>query len=140
MLSLDLLTYEPSNHIHTFLKAELTQDVSGIFSVSVETEAMNIIMWQNSFDVIRLFLIPIWVLWTLGYFILFVRKLIRKKREYNRWYNLEIEGLTDFEKQKRREYRPEFVRQIVAIANIFVLIDICVFILAIAMVVEWIIL
>jgi len=93
-MGLDFITYEASSNMHTVFNLEVTNLNTGQIIVTTDTQSYDILMFRNNFEFARIFLILIWTCMIIFMFVGFVKKHLKNFYKYQKWYALEIKGLS----------------------------------------------
>ena len=99
---------------------------------------MKLNQYETRGDKVRLGFECLYIALLLYNMVLFVRKLVTKRKQYQRWKRIEIDSLSEIERQQRQQKRPECLRQMDALFTSFTYFDLIYFVLAITSIVFWI--
>jgi hypothetical protein len=88
---------------------------------------------------VRLVLIIIFIPSLLFFVQRFLKRMLQKWRFYTRWYKLEVDTLSEHEKERRFFYCPEILRKFRVMLDIFVLFEIIFYIMSFGQIIVWII-
>jgi hypothetical protein len=89
-------------------------------------------------DLIRLaFEITYLILLAFNMFI-FVKHLRERSHKYEKWWRLEVQSLSTYEKEHRHRRRPEWIRKLNAVVTAYSFFDFIYFALSISAIIQWV--
>lgn len=137
MLTIEYVTYEASQNVHSYSYIEFTFPENGVIESDVGVFTMKLNQYQSSQDMVRLGLELVYCVLLVGNIVIFLRKILNKNSQYNRWKKLEIDSLSEIERKQRHKKMPEFLRKWGSLFSSFTYFDIIYFTLAITSIVLW---
>ncbi len=141
MLSIEYVSFEASQYVHSYSNIEFTFPTKGTINnnIAVYTMKLNMYDLKVTWDVVRLGFEVLYVLLLIYNIFLFIKKLMEQNQKYQRWRKIEIDQLSEIERQYRHQKKPEWIRCWDALFTSFTYFDIIYFTLAIVGIVLWIV-
>lgn len=69
---------------------------------------------------------------------IFVKQLRERSHKYDKWWRLEIQSLSNYEKEHRHRRRPEWIRKLNAVVTAYSFFDSIYFGLSISAIIQWV--
>jgi len=137
--SIEFITYEPSNKFYTYNAIVIEVQDNGEIKTSVDIASIDMTKYSHWYDWIRM-------IFELGYMIiifymifLFISRKIIIVELYNRWYNNEINYLSQAEKDQRAKYEPEFIRKFKATIDFFTIFEFLFLVFSLVIFIMWLV-
>lgn len=83
----------------------------GATDVTINVDTMRLNPYKKNSDFLRLAFEGLYILLLTYNIVIFVQGMRRKYDQYNRWKRIEIDSLTEIEKERRQMKRPEWIRK-----------------------------
>jgi hypothetical protein len=138
-VSVEFVTYEASNYFYTYNAITSTLLNNGDIETSLDIASLDIRKYNEWFDWIRMIFELAYIFAIFGMIYTFVKRKIHVLQQYRKWEFMEINHLSQFEKDQRWKYQPEIFRKMWSLIDFFTIFEFLFYLFSLIIFIMWLV-
>lgn len=138
-ISLEFVTYEASNYFYTYSAIKSTVLNNGDIETTLDIASLDIRKYNEWYDWLRMIFELAFIFAIFGMIYTFVKRKIHILSLYRKWEFMEINHLSQVEKEQRWKYQPEIFRKMWSLVDFFTIFEFLFYLFSIIIFIMWLV-